>query len=100
MSKTSEQVKEVRLSQRDALEKTFFERFGANIIWVKPSRDNVETILEIWSFLSEIIAELEAYERAVETIKSVHNHVGSSVTPRYAKTLEALTTLDTQLKAI
>lgn len=33
------------------MEKMFFEKFGANKIWVAPSKDNVETILEINSFI-------------------------------------------------
>ena len=35
----------------------FFERFGANKIWVTPSRDNVETIFEIENFLREKLKE-------------------------------------------
>lgn len=48
--------------------KEFFERFGANKIWVKPSKENVETILEMWAFFQQAIttavakAEQEAFK--------------------------------------
>jgi hypothetical protein len=45
-------------------EKEFFERFGANKIWVKPSRDNVETILEIWKFMADEIQQ--AHQSGIE----------------------------------
>lgn len=47
--------------------KDFFTRFGANTIWVKPSRENVETILEIHAFVAE--QRERAREEAVEYIK-------------------------------
>ena len=40
------------------IDREFFERFGANKIWVSPSRDNVETILEIHSFLRTSLTTL------------------------------------------
>lgn len=38
------------MNDKEKWEREFFERFGADKIWVKPSEDNVNTILEIWSF--------------------------------------------------
>ena len=41
----------------EELNKEFFERFGANKIWVNPSVDNVETILDIWSFIQKALSQ-------------------------------------------
>lgn len=51
-------------------QKEFFERFGANKIWVTPSRDNVETILEIHSFISSLVQE--SYERGKTACTRFH----------------------------
>lgn len=51
----------------ESFEREFFEKFGANKIWVKPSRDNVETIHDIWSFIAAKKKEWEAQkEQAVK----------------------------------
>lgn len=34
-------------------ERQFFQNFGANTIWITPSKENVETILDIWSFIKK-----------------------------------------------
>ena len=47
-------------------EKEFFTRFRANTIWVTPSKDNVETILDIHSFISEKLKEQR--ERIIDEI--------------------------------
>lgn len=54
-------LKEKNFKTDNEREKEFFERFGANKIWVTPSRDNVETILEIHSFLRRALRE--SYEQ-------------------------------------
>ena len=51
----------------------FFERFGANKIWVVPSKENVETILDIHQFIlkalasqrKEIIEKIENIDRGL-----------------------------------
>ena len=35
----------------------FYEKFGANKIWVNPSKENVETIFDIESFISKVRQE-------------------------------------------
>ena len=54
----------------EEFEKEFFERFGANKIWVVPSRDNVETVLDIWQFINKALTThgQKMYERAMEDI--------------------------------
>jgi len=42
----------------------FFERFGADKIWVTPSKENVETVLEMWEFLCKV--EKQAEERVIK----------------------------------
>lgn len=37
--------------------KEFLTRFGANKIWVNPSKENVETILEIEQFIRQALAQ-------------------------------------------
>lgn len=57
--------------------KQFLEQFGADKIWVTPSRDNVETILEIWRFFGQSLhtiaekAREEERERIEEKIKGM-----------------------------
>ena len=41
-------------------ERTFFEKFGANKIWVVPSEDDVQTVLDIWSFIRQTRKEAVA----------------------------------------
>ena len=55
-------------------EKEFFERFGANKIWVTPSRENVETILEIWSFIHSLLSHHQSslVEGVREKINKAH----------------------------
>lgn len=54
----------------DDWKKEFFERFGANKIWVSPSRDNVETIHEIYFFIASRLEaqRVEEQERALSLI--------------------------------
>ena len=55
----------------ESWEKEFFTNFGANKIWVTPSRDNVETILEVHSFISQV--SQESYKRGVEAGESAEH---------------------------
>lgn len=55
-------------------EKEFFERFGANTIWSKPSRENVETILDIWSFFNQKLEEQKQVQKA-EIISKIYSMI-------------------------
>ncbi len=48
-------------------EQEFFTTFGADKIWVTPSKDNVETILDIHFFISRKLKEQR--ERIIEEIE-------------------------------
>ena len=39
------------MKKEEKITREFFEKFGANTIWVVPSKENVETILDIHQFL-------------------------------------------------
>ena len=39
------------MNKEEKITREFFEKFGANTIWVVPSKENVETILDIHQFL-------------------------------------------------
>jgi len=56
---------------KDSWEGEFFERFGANKIWVKPTKENVDTILEIHAFIATHIEQ--AYDRGAEEATLVCN---------------------------
>jgi hypothetical protein len=43
----------------DSFEKEFFTKFGADKIWVSPSKENVEVILEIWALFNRTLASHE-----------------------------------------
>jgi len=55
------------MNKEEKITREFFEKFGANTIWVVPSKENVETILDIHQFLlktlksqrEEIVEEIE-----------------------------------------
>lgn len=56
----------------EAVEKVqheFLERFGADKIWITPSQDNVETILEIWAFIDTALTTIrnETLEEVEQT---------------------------------
>lgn len=53
-------------------EREFYEKFGADKIWVVPSKENVETVLELWSFIRTHLKEAEerGREEAVAYIES------------------------------
>ena len=47
----------------------FFTKFGANTIWTKPSRENVETILDIKSFISNLLSQQK--EKLIKEIEEI-----------------------------
>lgn len=46
-------------------ERGFFERFGADKVWVNPSKENVETILEIWEYIRSVEKQTEMKAKTV-----------------------------------
>lgn len=80
---------------REEKQREFFERFGADKIWVKPSRENVETVHEMWAFMLEV--EKESIERAIEVLPKPIEPVSSEGVDGYneaiARSVEALKTL-------
>lgn len=52
--------------------KEFFEKFGADKIWVKPSKENVETIHKIWELMTEAMHSIRK-EAQLELIEEIKN---------------------------
>ena len=55
------------MNKEEKITREFFEKFGANTIWVVPSKENVETILDIHQFLLKTLKFQR--EEIVEEIK-------------------------------
>lgn len=52
------------MNNTESWEEEFFNRFGADKIWVKPFKENVETILDIHSFIHQV--EEKAYSKGIK----------------------------------
>ncbi len=68
--------------------KEFFEKFGANKIWVVPSKENVETILDIWSFIENLLEqERQRMSEEVKESCSCSSHVDGCSGKTYIDTV-------------
>lgn len=57
------------MTNKPTWEIEFYTKFGADKIWVKPSKDNVQTIFDIENFISAKLAE-----QRQEIIESILAH--------------------------
>ena len=59
------------MNKEEKITREFFEKFGANTIWVVPSKENVETILDIHQFLLKALkSQREEIVEKIEKIRS------------------------------
>ena len=61
------------MNQIDKLKEEFDKEFGPKTIWVVPSKENIETIKDIWSWIIQNFTPKEEMEKLLERVSDIAN---------------------------
>ena len=59
------------MEQIDKLKEEFDKEFGPKTIWVVPSKENIETIKDIWSWIIQNFTPKEEMEKLLERVEAI-----------------------------
>ena len=59
------------MNQIDKLKEEFDKEFGPKTIWVVPSKENIETIKDIWSWIIQNFTPKEEMEKLLERVEAI-----------------------------
>ena len=59
------------MNQIDKLKEEFDKEFGPKTIWVVPSKENIETIKDIWSWIIQNFTPKEEMKKLLERVEAI-----------------------------